>query len=145
MACKFYPQFHKETVFIVELFKICFFGLSVFCFFHTKLLVNGEFSVKTGLNYADILTIFPSVSFKVDKVPPNFVLPSNFPANNVKSLGSLLSLHYSSVACCLIAYLVIAVGLLAYLYQIAVWSYLWLGQAVVWMFAKKTKPNAVNA
>ena len=140
-------SFERKRFFISEPAQFCLFCLAVWYFFITKLLFNGEYSFKTGLNYADILTIFPSVSFKVDKVPANFVLPPTFPADNVKSygLGGPLPYHYSSVACFLIAYLVIAACLLVYLYQIAVAVYLWLSQSIVRVFAKKTKPNAVNA
>lgn len=139
-------QLDLKQFLIGELAQFCFYCFSAWFFFTAKLFFNGEYSVKTGLNYADILTIFPSVSFKVDKVPANFVLPPTFPADNVKSygLGGPLPYHYSSVACFLIAYLVIAAYLLVYLYQIAVAVYLWLSQSIVRVFAKKTKPNAVN-
>ena len=55
---------------IVKSIDIFSFGLMVFAFSRMKLILSGQYSLKYGLDYANLLAL--PISFKVDKVPTNF-------------------------------------------------------------------------
>lgn len=138
-------QFQKDHFIFAELAQLGTFAFSVCFFFQMKLFGSGEYSYKLGLNWTDLFTIFPALSFEVDKAPANFILTSTTLADKAKSygfLGSPFSLYYATEALFLFVYFTIAVYSLAYLIWFILWIFPHLSQPIVWIFAKKTKSNA---
>lgn len=102
---------------IVKSIDIFSFGLMVFAFSRMKLILSGQYSLKYGLDYANLLAL--PISFKVDKVPTNFT--KTIALDDLKVSGTFIKpliLHNLIVFWFFFWFLVIAIWALVYLMRL---------------------------